>query len=37
MNWVFYVIFGGSIAVALLVAWLGWREQRQEKAGQEKA
>lgn len=37
MSWVFYVIFGGSIAIGLLVAWLGKREERQAKAAQEEA
>lgn len=32
MNWQFYLIVGGSIALALFITWLGRRQDAREKA-----
>ncbi len=37
MSWPFYVIVGGSILLALVVSWLGKREERKEQAAGEQA
>jgi len=31
MDWTFYVVVGGSLLLAFLVAYLGWREKRSRK------
>ncbi len=30
MTWDFYVVVGGSLFIAFLVAFLGWRQDRKE-------
>ncbi len=37
MNWQFYLIVGGSIALALLITWLGKREDQKEQASAPKS
>ncbi len=37
MTWQFYVIVGGSIALALLIGWLGKREEQKEQTSDSEA
>jgi hypothetical protein len=36
MNWQFYLIVGGSIALALFITWLGRRQDKKEEAASSK-
>jgi len=36
MNWQFYLIVGGAIALALLITWLGKRQDKMDQASSSK-
>lgn len=36
MNWQFYLIVGGSIALALLITWMGKLQDKKEQAASPK-
>ena len=34
VGWDFYIIVGGSLFIAFLMAYLGWRQEKNEKKGE---